>query len=45
MNEHRVVDMDAWKAAHLRPISWYGLFYAYYSANWRIVRAWMEYWR
>lgn len=42
---HRVIDIAEWRAVHLRPISWYGVFYAYHSANLRILRTWMELWK
>lgn len=45
MNEHRVVDMERWKAVHLRPLSWYSLFYAYHATNLRLLRAWAAFWR
>ena len=45
MSPNRVIDMEQWKAIHLRPVSWYGVFYAFHSANLRILRAWMEFWR
>lgn len=40
-----VTDMAAWRAAHLRPVSWYGVFYGLYSTNLRFMRAWWEFWR
>lgn len=41
----QIHDMAAWRAAHCRPISWYGVFYAWHRANYRIAYAIGSFWR